>query len=164
MYSARHCRLGLSRTRCTRPDTVNLVSHVHDVLGPTLSTWSRTYTMYSARHCQLGLSRTRCTRPDTVDLGATPTYTMYSARHCQLGLSRTRCTRPDTVNLVSHVHDVLGPTLSTWSLTYRPDTLNLVSHVPDTWKASRTLPHALLRCQGRWSDTPLLVPNGTGSN
>ena len=156
----------LPRIRCTRPDTVNLVSHVHDVLGPTLSTWSLTYTMYSARHCQLGLSRTRCTRPDTVDLvshvhdvlGPTlstwsVTYTMYSARHCRLGR-------------VSHVHDVVGPTLSTWSLTYtmysarhsqlgllrtrctRPDTLNLVSHVPDTWTASRTLPHALLRCQG----------------
>ena len=112
----------LPRIRCTRPDTVNLVSHVHDVLGPTLSTWSLTYTMYSARHCQLGLSRTRCTRPDTVDL-------------------------------VSHVHDVLGPTLSTWSLTYpihgRP----------------------VVRCRmlssdarGRRSDTPLLVPNVTGSN
>ena len=161
----------LPRIRCTRPDTVNLVSHVHDVLGPTLSTWSLTYTMYSARHCQLGLSRTRCRAYSArhCRLGRVShvgPYTMYSARHCQLGLSRTRCTRPDTVNLVPHVHDVLGPTLSTWSLTYtmysarhcrlglsrtrctRPDTLNLVSHVPDTWTASRTLPHALLRCQG----------------
>ena len=161
------------RIRCTRPDTVNLVSHVHDVLGPTLSTWSLTYTMYSTRHCQIGLSRTRCTRPDTVDLGASPTYTMYSARHCQLGLSRTRCTRPDTVKLVSHVHDV-GPT--------RPDTVDLVSHVDrlhdvlgptlSTW--SLTYPihgRPVVRCRmlssdarDRRSDTPLLVPNVTGSN
>ena len=105
MYSARHCRLGR-------------VSHVYDVLGPTLSTWSLTYTMYSARHCRIGLSRTRCSRPDTVNLvshvhdvlGPTLstwylTYTMYSARHYRLGR-------------VSHVYDVLGPTLSTWYLTY----------------------------------------------
>ena len=156
MYSARHCQLGLSRTRCTRPDTVDLVSRVHDVLGPTLSTWSLTYTMYSARHCRLGrVSHVYDVLGPTLSTWSL-TYTMYSARHCQVGLSRTRCTRPDTVDLVSHVdrlHDVLGPTLSTWSLTYpihgRP----------------------VLRCRmlssdarGRRSDTPLLVPNMTGSN
>ena len=108
----------LPRIRCTRPDTVNLVSHVHDILGPTLSTWSLTYTMYSARHCRLGrVSYVYDVLGPTLSTWSL-TYTMYSARHCQLGLSRTRCTRPDTVDLVSHVHDVLGPTLSTWSLTY----------------------------------------------
>ena len=105
MYSARHCRLGR-------------VSHVYDVLGPTLSTWSLTYTMYSARHCRLGLSRTRCTRPDTVNLVSHVHDVLGPTLSNWARLSRTRCTRPDTVNLVSHVHDVLGPTLSTWSLTY----------------------------------------------
>ena len=130
----------LPRIRCTRPDTVNLVSHV-------------LYTMYSARHCRLGrVSHVYDVLGPTLSTWSL-TYTMYSARHCQLGLSRTRCTRPDTVDLVSHVHDVLGPILSTWSLTYpiygRP----------------------VVRCRmlssdarGRRSDTPRLVPNVTGSN
>ena len=139
MYSARHCRLGR-------------VSHVYDVLGPTLSTWSLTYTMYSARHCRLGLSRTRCTRPDTVNLVSHVHDVLGPTLSTWARLPRIRCTRPDTVNLVSHVHDVLGPTLSTWSLTYpihgRP----------------------VVRCRmlssdarGRRSDTPRLVPNVTGS-
>ena len=176
---ARHSHLGVShvhdprptqsswrlpRTRSS-PDTVILASptytilarhsqlgrasHVHDVFGPTLSTWARlprrstrctrpdtvilgaspTYTMYSTRHCRLGRvshvhdvlgptpstwallppRSTRCTRPGTVILGASPTYTMYSTRHCRLGR-------------VSHVHDVLGPTLSTWARLPRRST------------------------------------------
>ena len=145
MYSARHCRLGLSRTRCTRPDTVNLVSHVHDVLGPTLLTWSLTYTMYSTRHCRLGrVSHVYDVLGPTLSTGAR--------------LPRTRCTRPDTVDLVSHVHDVLGPTLSTWSLTYtmysaRHCRLGRVSHVFDvlgptlsTWSLAYTM-YSARHCQ-----------------